>query len=106
MVLQVPKEKGDAKMKKSIHPRISMFKRLKGKLVTKDQDKGLKASLTTKMKKKGRKGVNKHRRNSNKIRHHPSTLTRTSNRCQQKEKGSSRSRITKENYQRPCVSCL
>lgn len=93
-------------MKKSIHPRISMFKRLKGKLVTKDQDKGLKASLTTKMKKKGRKGVNKHRRNSNKIRHHPSTLTRTSNRCQQKEKGSSRSRITKENYQRPCVSCL
>lgn len=32
--------------------------------------------------------MNKHRRHSNKIRHHPSTLKRSSSKCQQKEKGS------------------
>lgn len=51
-----------------------MFKSLKGKTMSKDQDKALKITHITKMNKEGRKGVNKPRKGSTKIRHHPSTL--------------------------------
>lgn len=41
----VPKEKKDkTKMKKLTCPRVNVFKMLKGKIVTMDQEKGLKIS--------------------------------------------------------------
>lgn len=49
-------------------------------------NKGLKISHTTRMMKEGRKSVSKHKKNSNKIRHHTLTFKRSSSKCQYKEK--------------------
>lgn len=51
-------------MQKSTCPRVSIFKRLKGRNITKQQDKGLKISHSTWMMKEGRMGVNKKRKSS------------------------------------------
>lgn len=67
-------KKDKAKLEKSTCPRISIFKRLKGKIFTMDHDKALKISHATRMMTGGNNGVHKQRKGSSKIRHHPSTL--------------------------------
>lgn len=82
----VSKEKKDkAKVEKLVCPRVNVFERLKGRIITKEQDKGLKISHAIKIKKEERKGVKKHERNSNKTRHHPSTFKKSTS-SQYKEK--------------------
>lgn len=75
----LPKEKkADATMEKSICLMISVFKWLRKKTITKDQNKGLKISQETRIKEEGRKCVNKQHRGPNKIRHHPPIYNRSS----------------------------
>lgn len=59
----------------------------KRKTFTTDQNNSLKILLSRRMKKGGRKAVNKQRMDSNKVRHHPTTFKRFSSKYEHKEKG-------------------
>lgn len=75
----VPKEELDnAKREKSTCPRVIVFKRLGPKFVTKDHNKTLEVSQVSMGKKEERKVVYKQRNGSHTIRHHNSTLERSS----------------------------
>lgn len=63
-----------AKAGKATCLRVSVFKRLGGKTITKGQDKGLKVLQARNRKKGGRKVVYKEKNGSYKTRHYPSTL--------------------------------
>lgn len=61
-------EEDNTKVKESTCPRVSVLKKIKGKIITKDQEKALKISHAIKIKEK-RKVVKKKRMGTNKITH-------------------------------------
>lgn len=73
-------KKNNAKFEKLTNLRVSVFKRINEKIITKEQDKAFGISHVTRMKEE-RKVINKKRKGSNKFGHYLSSLKRSSSKC-------------------------